>query len=89
MHGEDTHVHGWELFGQRAIRRGKYKAVWIAPPRGKGDWELYDVEADEAELHDLSVARLDILHELLDHWDVYCAETGMVDLAGQFPWNGK
>lgn len=22
VHGEDTHVHGWELFGQRAIREG-------------------------------------------------------------------
>lgn len=89
IHGEDTHVHGWELFGQRAIRRGLYKALWIQPPRGKGDWELYNVLEDEAELHDLSNSHPEVLLELIDCWDVYFAETGMVDLTGQFPFNGK
>ncbi|KIX06961.1 uncharacterized protein Z518_04937 [Rhinocladiella mackenziei CBS 650.93] len=76
VHGEDVHVHGWELFGQRAIREGKYKAVWINSPRGKDDWELYDMDKDPAELHDLSQSEPAILKRLVDHWEVYFAETG-------------
>lgn len=78
VHGEDTHVHGWELFGQRAIREGIWKAVWINKPRGKDDWELYNMEKDPAELHDLSEKEPDILARLVDHWEIYYAETGMI-----------
>ncbi|KAH6898038.1 alkaline-phosphatase-like protein [Thelonectria olida] len=67
VHGEDVHVHGWELFGQRAIREGKYKAVWIGNPRGKDDWEL----------HDLSEIETEVVKRLVDHWEKYYAETGM------------
>ncbi|KAK8165409.1 putative arylsulfatase [Phyllosticta citrichinensis] len=41
---------GWELFGQRAIRRGRHKAVYIPAPLGSGLWELFDVEADPGEI---------------------------------------
>ncbi|KAK9856062.1 hypothetical protein MYU51_001893 [Penicillium brevicompactum] len=78
VHKEDVHIHGWELFGQRAIREGKWKAVWIAKPRGKDDWELYDVESDPSELKDLAEGRQDVLGRLIQHWEQYYAETGMV-----------
>lgn len=78
VHGEEAHIHGWELFGQRAIREGPWKAVWIASPRGKDDWELYNVEEDPAELHDLSHTETEVMQRLVDHWEVYFAETGMV-----------
>ncbi|OAP54928.1 hypothetical protein AYL99_10628 [Fonsecaea erecta] len=78
VHGEETHVHGWELFGQRAIREGTWKAVWINKPRGKDDWELYNIAEDPAELHDLSESEPEVLKRLVDHWEVYFAETGMI-----------
>ncbi|KAJ9639277.1 hypothetical protein H2204_003888 [Knufia peltigerae] len=78
VHGEDVHVHGWELFGQRAIREGEWKAVWIDKPRGKGDWQLYNVVKDPAEMHDLSEAQAEIMDRLVRHWEIYYAETGMV-----------
>jgi arylsulfatase len=40
----------WEHEGNRAVREGKWKLV----ARHKGDWELYDVEADRTELTDLA-----------------------------------
>lgn len=80
VHGEDVHVHGWELFGQRAIREGKWKAVWLPAPRGKEDWELYDVVADPGELDDKASIEKDVLQRLIDHWEVYFAETGMMDV---------
>ena len=78
MHGEDVHIHGWELFGQRAIRRGRWKAVWISKPKGKGDWELYDMVEDLAEVCDLPETWSEMLRQLVEHWEKYYAETGMV-----------
>lgn len=75
---EDLHVHGWELFGQRAIRMGRWKAVWIPPPQGRGAWELFDVDEDPGEVRDRAVDEAARLGELVRSWEVYFAETGMM-----------
>lgn len=78
IHGEDVHIHGWELFGCRAIREGYWKAIWMNKPRGKDDWELYNLQDDPSEINDLSGAQPDVLKKLVRHWEKYYAETGMV-----------
>ncbi|KIX00887.1 uncharacterized protein Z518_09952 [Rhinocladiella mackenziei CBS 650.93] len=78
VHGDETHVHGWELFGTCAIRKGNWKAVWIPAPRGKNIWELFNLESDPSESHDCATSHTDILAELVNHWNTYFAETGMV-----------
>ena len=40
----------WEHFGNRALRQGKWKLVEDAQEQR---WELYDMEADRTETHDL------------------------------------
>ena len=40
----------WEHEGNRAVRQGQWKLVSRYP----GPWELFDLEADRTELHDLS-----------------------------------
>ena len=35
----ETSFTGWELFGQQAVRQGKWKALFIPPPLGTGEWE--------------------------------------------------
>lgn len=75
----DDHVTGWELFGQRAIRQGQYKAMFIPAPIGPDTWQLYDLKADPGETVDLAATRPDILARLLRHWDSYVAETGVVE----------
>ncbi|KAF4439595.1 arylsulfatase [Fusarium acutatum] len=67
VHQDEDHIHGWELFGNRAIRRGNWKAVLLAK-QGGDNWELFDVEKDPAEQHDLSKKRPEILEEMLVHW---------------------
>ncbi len=41
----------WFLYGNRAIRQGRWKLVWGAHAR---TWELYDMEADRTETNDLA-----------------------------------
>ena len=72
----ETAVHGWELFGQAAIRRGHWKALWIPAPAGKNTWELYDLSKDKGETEDLAESHPDIVAEMVDHWRLYEAETG-------------
>ncbi len=50
----------WEHEGNRAVRQGRWKLV--APyPQG---WELYDLEADRTEQHDLAAAHPEIVRTL-------------------------
>jgi len=73
----------WELFGNRAVRKGRWKAVLQAPPRGTGEWELYDLSVDPGELRDLAVVGDkgdgEKLDELIRHYETYYQETGMFD----------
>ncbi|EOO02334.1 putative arylsulfatase protein [Phaeoacremonium minimum UCRPA7] len=79
VHDENTAVTGWELFGLRAIREGKWKAIYMASPRGNEQWELYDMEADPGEIHDKALEEPDVLKRLVQHWNVYYNEVGMFD----------
>lgn len=76
-------VTGWELFGRRAIRRGKWKAVFEPAPGGSEEWELYDLERDQGEVRDLAEVEPTVLAELLVEWERYFAETGMYDPAAE------
>jgi arylsulfatase len=83
LRGDVAEVHedpaaGWELFGRRAIRRGPWKAAWLAPPLGKGDWALYNLDQDPGELTDLAAERPEVLAELLGAWDDYVEENGVI-----------
>jgi arylsulfatase len=84
VHDENYHVHGWELVGLRAIRKGPWKAVWMHPPRGKCRWELYNLEADPSEQKDLALEQPLKVKELLECWEAYYAETGMFDYPFEF-----
>lgn len=48
--GERHEAVCWELRGNRAVRMGRWKLV----ASGGGPWELYDMEADRTEMHDLA-----------------------------------
>jgi arylsulfatase len=57
----------WEHEGNRAVRDGKWKLVSRFPD----SWELYDMEADRTELHDLAHAqpeRAKTMTAMYDEW---------------------
>jgi arylsulfatase A-like enzyme len=75
---DEGYVMGWELFGRYAIRKGKWKMVNIEPPFGTGEFQLFNLEADPAESHDLSKEFPEKYQELLLHWKEYVKENGVI-----------
>jgi arylsulfatase A-like enzyme len=58
----------WEHEGNRAVRSGKWKLVAKGPA---GKWELYDLETDRTELHDLAAQQPERVQELTAQWEAY------------------
>ncbi len=77
VHNED-YVMGWELFGRCAVRKGKWKITKIEPPFGKGVFELFDMEDDPTESHNLSKQFPDKYIEMLEHWKAYVKDNGVI-----------
>jgi arylsulfatase A-like enzyme len=70
---------GWELFGNRAIRQGDWKLVYLLKAAGgTGDWQLYNLRDDPTELRDVSKQYPDKRKALLKLWDQYVKTNGVI-----------
>ena len=49
-------------------------------PEGERRWQLYDLDADPAEIDDLAHHQPEILAEMVSAWDRYAAHAGVVDV---------
>lgn len=72
-------IVGWEQLGIAAVRVGKWKAVFLPPPRGDGAWELYDLSKDQGEIDDLAEKQPEKLAEMIGHYETYFQESGLFD----------
>jgi arylsulfatase len=61
----------WEHEGNRAIREGKWKLVSVAG----APWELYNMEVDRVELHDLAANEPQRVKEMAAKWDAWAIRT--------------
>jgi arylsulfatase len=88
--GETSIVHdasetiGYELAGSSAIFRGKYKLVQNLPPKGTGAWELYDMNADPSEVHDLAAENEAMVAELVQAYADYEKQNGVVPVPDDY-----
>jgi arylsulfatase len=69
---------GFELFGNRAIRRGDWKISWHYEPFGIWDWQLFNLAADPGEQYDLSERFPEEKTQLIALWDEYVEMNGVI-----------
>lgn len=75
----ETDWLGWELFGNRAIRQGDWKLLYLLKGAGgTGDWELFNLKDDPAEAHDLSAKHPEKREALLKLWEEYVKSNGVI-----------
>ncbi|NOX56908.1 MAG: arylsulfatase [Planctomycetes bacterium] len=72
----------WEHEGNRAVRVGKWKLV---AKGASGPWELYDMEKDRTEMHDLAAAHPEKVRELAARWEAWARRARVKP----WPWTPK
>lgn len=60
-----------ELFGKQAIQQAGWKAVKAPKPIGNGQWQLFNLNQDVAEQHDLAADQPEKLQQLKRHMAKY------------------
>jgi arylsulfatase len=74
--GQPDRTFCWEHEGHRAIRKGRWKLVMLAS--SKQGWELYDIEADRTESHNMASEHPEIVHQLSAEYDRWAIRCGVV-----------
>ncbi|MGI9258524.1 MAG: hypothetical protein ACR2QQ_06800, partial [Gammaproteobacteria bacterium] len=87
VHGPDYYI-AWDLAGKQAVRQQDWKIIrenssvwwWDVDSLGivADDWQLYNVADDPAELSDLSASDPARRSQLIELWDVYAEQNGVV-----------
>ena len=72
---------GYELFGLKAFFDGEWKILWMPPPFGKGEWELFNLQHDPGEMNDLSSEHPDRVEAMAAMWEQYKADNTVLDIS--------
>lgn len=75
--GDPNRTYCWEHEGNRAMRKGQYKIVMLA---SDPNWQLYDLDNDRAESHDLAASKPALLKSLAEEYDAWAKRCGVI------PW---
>jgi arylsulfatase len=68
----------WERAGNIAVREGKWKLVSIYP---ENRYELYDIETDRSENHDLAAQYPDVVDRLKAEYAIWAEKNDVIDYA--------
>ena len=78
---DETCQVGYELFGLKAYFAGDWKILWMPPPFGKGDWELFNLQEDPGETNDLSELHPEKVEEMVALWEQYRKDNNVLDIS--------
>lgn len=67
----------WEHEGNRAMRVGSWKLVAKGPA---GNWELYDIDRDRSEMHDLASQQPERVQQMVAQWETWAKRANVI------PW---
>ncbi len=95
LQDDQQEVHDWMFWeheGNRAVRYGNWKLVsrfahdttyfqrWHFPVEVRNqEWELYNVEDDRTELHELSAEHPDLVAEMSARWQTWANRVGVIE----------
>ncbi len=71
---------GFEVSGNAALFRGQWKITRNFPPRGDGQWRLFDISVDPGEITDLSKQQPQLFKGMLAGYTAYARNVGVVEL---------
>jgi len=62
----------WEHEGNRAMRAGRWKLAAVDPG---GEWELFDMEKDPTEMHNLAASQPERVKAMAARWETWAKRT--------------
>jgi arylsulfatase len=89
LRGEQDNVHaddgvGYELVEMRAYIRNEWKLLRLPEPSGTGNWQLYNLEKDPGEIHDVAEIHPGITAEMIKACQQYAQDNDVFDHKGRF-----
>jgi len=66
----------WEHENNRAVRDGKWKLV----TNGDGPWELYDIDKDRGEIHNLAAEHPELVKKMSEQWQRWAEANDVLPL---------
>jgi arylsulfatase A-like enzyme len=75
---------GWELWGRRGYRQGRWMAVLVPDEDGADHWRLYDMRRDPSQSVDAGPKHPQVLAGMVAKWNAYAKRNGIVlpDITG-------
>lgn len=67
-----------ELFGNRMVRKDRWKAILLSPPVGSGEWELFDIVADPSAMKNLAEDNPDLIQEMRNAYQSFAEQNRVV-----------
>ncbi len=83
LHGEQDFVHkdevyGFSVHGRQGLQYNQWKLVRLPAPFGRGKWQLFNLDEDSGETHDVALKNPKKLQEMVSRWDTFAANTGVI-----------
>jgi arylsulfatase len=75
---DSSRIIATELFGNRSVRMGNWKAHNINPPLSSGEWELYNLAMDPSEVHNLAEMYPGILSKMIAIYEQYAEDNHII-----------
>ena len=77
VHADDETISA-EMFGNKLVLMGDWKARSNMFPVGDGEWKLFNIKTDVTEKTDLSKEYPDVLAKMVSAYDQYAKESGII-----------
>ena len=74
---------GFEMIECKAVIKGDWKILFMAPPYGKSEWHLYNLNEDPQELRNVASENPDKLAEMMAEWEAYSKAVGYIEASGE------